>query len=132
MVKALAVLFALLIVAAIGHDVYVAYTHPEVGQFPQSFHFSDLGWIWTTYSPDTYKSARESIGPDAFRTWLDPILSQRTAVLAAIPLIILLVVVAIRFLIGKAGLRGAGGTAGSFSSSGPTKAKGQYRYRRHR
>ena len=42
--------------AALGHDFYLLQLHPEKG-----FEFSDLGFIWIKYHPESYKQAIEAV-----------------------------------------------------------------------
>lgn len=57
---------------ALGHDGYLFYMeHLNPGVFSidllkDKFKFSALGFIWTTYDPESYKSVVESTAPE---TW---------------------------------------------------------------
>ncbi len=69
-------LFLLLIPAfiALGHDIYLFHQeHLNPGVFSidkllAEFKFSALGFIWTTYSVDSYKMIVEATAPDTWAT----------------------------------------------------------------
>lgn len=44
---------------AFGHDVYLFTQNPDRG-----FLFSDMGYVWTTYEPNSYRKFIENAGPD--------------------------------------------------------------------
>jgi hypothetical protein len=123
-------LFALLPLAAIGHDGYVAYQHPEMGDPLTAFKltgFSDLGWLWTHYSPDTFKTARDTLNPGTWKL-LDPILEQKTVLIAAVPLILLIVIRLMADMVQKGRMMSVGGGKQGYAGS---QAKGkQVKYKR--
>jgi len=83
----MAFLFTLLAAAAVGHDIWHAANDPkgldnlDVNNLP----FSDLGWVWKTYSIESYNWAHGNIDKNAWSTYIDPILKQKTVVIASIP-----------------------------------------------
>ncbi len=80
-------LFTLLAAAAIGHDIWHAANDPKglQGLDVNNLPFSDLGWVWKTYSIESYNWAHANIDKTAWSTYIDPVLKQRTVVIAAIP-----------------------------------------------
>ncbi|MCI5060141.1 MAG: hypothetical protein MRY79_03615 [Alphaproteobacteria bacterium] len=78
---------------AVGHDVYVNYfsTDEKIAEIkalranPQDFLVSDLGWVWSEYSPATMRGARDAITHEAWRAQIDPILRLPTMVVASFP-----------------------------------------------
>ena len=87
----IAFILALPPLAALGHDGYMAYKHPELGPPLEAFRLSDTGWLWANYSRDTFDWAKDNISEDVWHALLDPVLSQTAAVLAALPLAIFLI-----------------------------------------
>ncbi|NCT41705.1 MAG: hypothetical protein GW778_08625 [Alphaproteobacteria bacterium] len=76
-------IFILLIPAfiALGNDIYLFQANHLTGNTPLSidlikekFKFSAFGFIWTTYSPETYKAAATSLDPKTWAT-LDSLLT---------------------------------------------------------
>jgi len=65
-------LFLLLIPAfiALGHDMYLFYENVvvEKGFILEEFKFSALGFIWTTYAEESYKSVVASTTPEYWPT----------------------------------------------------------------
>ena len=70
------IVFLLLVPAfiALGHDFYLFYNeHLNPGLFSldllqEKFKFSALGYIWTTYSIESYKSVVEATAPETWST----------------------------------------------------------------
>ena len=122
-------LFALLPAAAIGHDCYIAYHSPEIGDFMQAFRLSDAGWLWVTYHKDSFDWAQANISEDFWGMAIDPLLRLPSVVLAAVPLIVLLLVVGIHALIKRSGMRlSMGGSKARSSGKGfgrPGEKKGE-------
>lgn len=65
-------IFLLPALIALGHDIYLFYiNHLSSGTLSldlikEEFKFSALGFIWTTYSPESYKEALRAVQPE---TW---------------------------------------------------------------
>ncbi|MEM7651268.1 MAG: hypothetical protein AAF204_04210 [Pseudomonadota bacterium] len=80
-------LFLLLIPAliALGHDIYLFYVenlNPGVFSLDlllEKFKFSAVGFIWTTYSADTYKAVVEATAPEVW-AYIDPLLTVKAVV----------------------------------------------------
>ena len=67
--KAIATLFRLLALIALGHDIYVwqnSEGHP--------FAFAALGWISKTYAPEQHQFVVDVLGADSFNAVLTPLL----------------------------------------------------------
>ncbi len=56
MKKILRIISVIILITAFGHDVYLFYQNQEKG-----FHFSDIGWIWDKYNPQSHKEWNEEI-----------------------------------------------------------------------
>ena len=67
--KTFAVFFAILAVAALGHDIYVWQT--SVG-FP--FAFAALGWITKTYALEYHRMVVDTLGAETFNIIFTPVL----------------------------------------------------------
>ncbi len=65
--------------AAVGYDLYVYYENQDEG-----FKFTDLGWLWEHYSPDTHKYAFDQIGEEKWVQYVVPVLSLPALVIALI------------------------------------------------
>ena len=95
-------LMALLPLAALGHDLYLAYqeaeqAHVEFGDKP--INFTDIGWLWVHHSQDTYDWARRSVDPQTWKSFVDPLLQQTAVIVSAIPAVALAVfLVALKLL----------------------------------
>jgi len=77
----------------IGHDVYANFFSDAMKQKklenlrmdPNSFQFSDAGYLWVTYFPDSYINARRSMSGLNWETYIDPILETPSAIVAILP-----------------------------------------------
>ncbi len=49
--------------AVLGHDGYLYYQNQDKG-----FQFSDIGFLWTTYHPESYRAVVEQISGDLWNT----------------------------------------------------------------
>ena len=94
--------------ASLGHDIYLNYFSDDekiqqaknLQVDPTDFMFSDLGWVWQTYSPFTMETAKDMVGEDKWKKKYDPILQQSTMVVTAVPPILGLIFLAITFVFG--------------------------------
>ena len=82
------VLIALPALAALGHDVYLAYIDMEAGK-PDPFKLSALGWIWTTYNMDSYQYARDFIDKQTWSHFMEPLLEKNALYVAGIPALVI-------------------------------------------
>lgn len=83
-------LLALLPLAVLGHDIYLAYLAAEeanVSFGSRPILFSDVGWLWVTYAPESYDWARAEISTDQWKEWVDPVLQQTALIAAAVPVV---------------------------------------------
>lgn len=83
-------LLALLPLAVLGHDIYLAYL--AAGQAGVSFGsrpilFSDVGWLWITYVPESYDWARAEVSTERWKNLIDPVLQQTAMIVAALPVV---------------------------------------------
>lgn len=88
-------LFILLIpaLAALGHDIYINFfeNSEKLAKIealdiePEKFQFSDMGYLWLTYAPESYELARENTTPSLWSPGLNMILSLPSIVIGAIP-----------------------------------------------
>lgn len=74
MLKLLCFLLILPALACLGHDGYVYYLNTEAGK-DLPFQLSDLGYLWVTYSPDTFAAIKDSIDPGTWG-WINLALEQ--------------------------------------------------------
>ncbi len=81
--KYLAVLFAMLAVASLAHDVWRAYS---IGN---RFTLSEIGWFFETYAPETHDALRATIvektSAQTFNTVFVPMLTMITLVWTLVP-----------------------------------------------
>jgi hypothetical protein len=120
------------IVAALGHDIYITY-HDE--NYNKAMMFSDIGYLWTHYSKDTYDWARENVDKGTWKKFIGPFLEQRTLLIASLPLIITFAVIAVlklfRLTPSQKQVRVAKGhKKGNFGFEGTDKGKSRMKYKR--
>ncbi len=88
-------LLALLPLAVLGHDLYLAYQEAEQARVQfgnKPVNFTDVGFLWVQYSPDTYDWARRSVSLQTWKGMIDPMLQQTALIVTAVPVSILAVV----------------------------------------
>lgn len=78
-IKLLCFFLALPALACLAHDGYLYYLNTESGK-NLPFQFSDLGWLWVAYSPESFAAAREWIDPGVW-SWINLALEQTGAFL---------------------------------------------------
>jgi hypothetical protein len=78
-------LLVLPIFAVLGHDIYVTYQDQD---FTKPMMFSDVGYLWTNYEPDTYEWARKNIDPGTWEHVVTPFLEQTSVIMAAVPALV--------------------------------------------
>ena len=131
-------LLALPALAVLGHDVYMAFfaKQPPGGSHP--FQLSDLGWLWVTYEPATYKWALGQVSAATWARMIDPVLRQTALVVALAPAVLGYAVLAVMKFLGPVVFgAGKGGDADDLSGSGKkrvsrkdkTKAKAKYKWK---
>ncbi|MCB1551995.1 MAG: hypothetical protein KDJ26_08365 [Alphaproteobacteria bacterium] len=80
------IFFALLTLAALGHDVFIWQRDGNV------FTLADLGGIFKRYAPEAFNVVVEMVGADTFNMILTPLLAQ-TAVYVGLALLVISVVI---------------------------------------
>lgn len=82
-------IFILLLPAfgALGHDIYVTYKDQD---FTKTMMFSDVGYLWTNYEPDTYEWTKKNVEPATWDNIITPFLEQTSVIVAAIPALLLM------------------------------------------
>lgn len=73
-------LIALPALAALGHDGYIYYVSVYEKNENLPFRLSDLGYLWQTYSFDTFDDVRKTLQPEIWKMWIDPVLRQSALV----------------------------------------------------
>jgi hypothetical protein len=76
-------------IAAIGHDLYLAYGQTGTLDLEQPFKLSYVGWLLQNYAPDQFAQAREVVPADTWSLLIRPILESPTVLAAAVPSAIL-------------------------------------------
>ncbi|MGB4057138.1 MAG: hypothetical protein WBK77_03535 [Alphaproteobacteria bacterium] len=112
--------------AALGHDLYLFYQNQEKG-----FEFAALGFIWTRYEPESYKSAVEITTPDGYWPYINFILAQKAVLVGVVFAAIMMVFIGLLQLLGVGGERKIKAPSGSRRSDeimGKKSAK--YKYNR--
>ncbi len=120
--------------AALGHDIYIAYNSDELN-VPDGLYFSDLGWIWVNYSPATYDWARESIDPTLWSGVVDPFLQEAAVFVGSIPFLAFAAILLCMKILGIGPFEGRGlfafgskmSSKGDFSYGGNKKTKMKYK-----
>lgn len=84
--------------AALGHDVYRIYEYDQdkvlagVLEIPwNKFEFSDLGWLWVHYHPESYDWAQASMNPAFWDHAILPLLEQPAVLAGLIPALLFVV-----------------------------------------
>lgn len=92
--------------AALGFDLYLAYG--ETLDFSKPLELSSVGWLWLTYSEETFRTFKESIDPGLWEVLIKPIMSLKTVVAALFPIYIALPIVLLRKMFGWGPYQGNG------------------------
>jgi len=74
--------------AALGHDLYLAYWQKEEIDITEPFHLSDVGWLWEKYSSDTLRIAKAGFDPSTWQDFVLPVLKTDAVIAAGIPALI--------------------------------------------
>lgn len=124
-------ILAIPVIAALGHDIYITY-HDQ--NFNKTMMFSDVGYLWTHYSPETYDWAKKNLSQKTWSNFLTPFLEQMTLLIAAIPLITFGSVLGFLKLCGLPPFRDAkvmrGHKKGQFGFGSGDKKQGRFKYKR--
>lgn len=75
--------------AALGHDLWMMTDPAKRGwDITRPFELSDLGWLWVTYAPDSFRFFHEFLPDWMWKGLVDPVLrSSSVFVLLVIPVI---------------------------------------------
>ena len=79
--------------AALGHDLYLAYGQTDEIDITQPFHLSDVGWLRQKYSADTLRIAKSGFDPSTWQDYVLPILKTDAVIAAGIPAAIFFITV---------------------------------------
>jgi len=132
-ISILCFLLAVPALAALGHDIYIVYQDQD---FTKAMMFSDVGFLWTEYGPESYKWAQSNLSKETWDGILTPLLEQTTVLVAAAPALlvygILLFLKIFNMPPFSDGTKTFGGSRkrGSFSFSGGDKSQGKFKYKR--
>lgn len=77
----------------LGHDIYFNYFSDEekiketksLRVNPKEFSVSDAGWLWKEYSPASMKVVHDTMEPETWKKFINPILQLPTMVVGLIP-----------------------------------------------
>lgn len=134
-----ACLLSLLPLAALGHDLYMAYGRDSELNFSNPFHLSQIGWLWETYMYDNYRSIRSGFTPETWQTWMHPVLRQTAlGVTMWPPLVIFTVVLVLKVMrsgfvalrMGGGGAAQGGGAKGGYAFRDGEQKKAPLKYKR--
>jgi hypothetical protein len=85
--------------AVLAHDAYLFYeARQEDPTYP--FSFSDIGFIWYNYSPETHNQAVHEFGAESWNENIKPALRRPAVIYAVIPAVFMYVVAFIVWLFG--------------------------------
>lgn len=146
-VKIFCFLIALPALAAIGFDIYMAYEEIEAGSnasfrpdSPTPFKFTQIGWLWQTYSPDSFAWAKDAIDPDTWKSMILPVLRSYAIILTAGIAAFFYILLFILYKLGTWPFSGSGGLFArgpkekgdsfSFDADLSNKKKGPAQYKR--
>ena len=94
-VKTFLVILTIPLILAISHDVYLNFFSDSnklekiqrLDVDPNKFKMSELGWVWITYSKNTYELARNSISKNNWQDFIAPALKMKTITISVAPII---------------------------------------------
>ena len=115
---------------ALGHDIYLTYQEQD---FTKTMMFSDVGYLWTTYSPETYAWAKENFEPGTWDAFLTPLLEQTTVLVALVPSIVAFIIAMLLKTLGLppfAAARAGKTTGKNFSFGSGDRQQGKFKYKR--
>ena len=109
--------------AVLGHDIYLAYNQTDI-QSAERFFFSDLGWLWTEYSPETYNWVINNADAIVWNGFIDPLLDETAFFICIAPLSAFLFILIFMKIFGIGAYEGQG----LFRSSGSKMKKGDFSF----
>ena len=107
-VKLFLFILALPFIMAVAHDAHLNFmsTPEKMNEFkslridPDKFEATAIGWIWTQYSPGTYKMAQDATSEDTWRGYIVPILKMKAIIVTLAPFVIGVFITLILWLFG--------------------------------
>lgn len=126
-------LVALPFLAVLGHDVYVTYQDQDL---TREMMFSNLGYLWTSYGPESYKWAQDNIDKATWDSILVPVLKVRSVLATGVPAALFYALLGILKLLNlppfSDGTRrfGHGPKKAGFSFKSTDPEKGRFKYKR--
>ena len=69
--------------------------------FSKPLQLSAVGWLWVKYAEDNYNMIRNSIDPAIWASFIKPVLSQKLAIVALLPVYIAVPVMLVMKLFGR-------------------------------
>ena len=121
------------VLGALGHDIYITYQDQD---FNKPMMFSDVGYLWTHYHPESYNWARSNFSPESWSYLVTFILEQKTMLVAGIPFAIAGIILLVLKLLGLPPFSGGGLMGGRFKKKGGfnfgsgDKKQGRMKYNR--
>lgn len=88
--RILCLVFLILFLATLGHDLYNTY---KDGNYDQPVKFTEFGWLWVTYIPDTLDALRSTIRPEVWKEWIVPVLKTKSVIVTGAPLATFLAII---------------------------------------
>jgi hypothetical protein len=127
-------LLALPAFAALGHDGWKLYQHYEEKN-EIKVDFSDVGYLWQTYSKGTFEMAHTEIKPETWTAFVAPVLSQTSAVVGLFPAALAMMIAFVLKLFNKGPFGDTvkvakGQKKGSFEYRGLEEKKSRVKYKK--
>lgn len=94
------ILFLLLlpVMGALGHDAYLSYKEQD---FSKPMMFSDLGYLWSNYEPETFQWMQKNVDQGTWENYLNPLMEQTSFVIAAVPAVLFITIVLLVRILGS-------------------------------
>lgn len=103
----LAFLLALPALAALGHDIYMAYLNTSL-PLEDRFYLSDLGWLWKEYGLESYTWALDNTDEVLWNNVIDPLLQGSAFYVLGAPFAAFLGIVLLQKIFGLGPFEGRG------------------------
>ena len=87
MIAFICILLILPTLAVAAHDIYIAYGRAEEDAVAALglIEWSDVGWLWVKYAPESYDWAHKTINPALWDSLVLPVLEQTAALVCLAP-----------------------------------------------
>lgn len=108
--------------AALGFDLYLIYGKEM--DFSKPLELTSVGWLWVKYAQDNYNLMRQTIEPGTWNSLIGPVLTQKTVVVALLPVYIAIPVVLVMKIFGLGGFQGHGLISAGVAAKGGKKKQG--------